>query len=263
MTGVEIDLCAQPPLDLMSDVERRYVQRFGEAPEDPGGWYDEYGWRRISRVFERLDKGGDLIDVGAGAGQFVNCAGLSGEFSSVTATDPTRFKKYIELSEQIQRFDYSIDDLQFADDSFDVVTCMEVLEHLPDEVFARALPELRRICRGQLIVTVPYCEPEPISRTHVRRFEDRDFARLFPYADFAVLRRPNKPWMLVEEWPNRPARRVALEVDGEILALESRVLEFKSQVHALESRKSLRIANWIGRRIRRALRTLRLRRVSW
>lgn len=45
-------------------------------------------------------------------------------------------------------------ELPYADAAFDVVLCMEVLEHLADPV--RALAELRRVCGGHLILTVPF-----------------------------------------------------------------------------------------------------------
>ena len=44
--------------------------------------------------------------------------------------------------------------LPFADQSVDVVTCLEVLEHL--EAPERAVTELARICRGRCIVSVPW-----------------------------------------------------------------------------------------------------------
>ena len=43
--------------------------------------------------------------------------------------------------------------LPFADGAFDTVTCMHTLEHSRN--LARALSELRRICRRQLILVVP------------------------------------------------------------------------------------------------------------
>lgn len=245
---VELPVRNSTPLPLMEEVERRYVEHFGADPENKGGWYEPDGWKRISRVFERMETGGKVLDVGTGAGQFVNCLALSKQFAEVTTIDPTRFDKYIELSDDIQRHDMSIADMAFATDSFDVVVCMEVLEHLPEEIFLPAIAELRRVCRGQLLMTVPYCEPEPISKTHVRRFEDPDFVALFPEADFAVLRRPRKPWMLIEEWPNRPARHTATTGTGD-LRRENGAL--RRQVSALRERRALRAADWAGRKARR------------
>lgn len=43
--------------------------------------------------------------------------------------------------------------LPFEDDSFDLVFCLEVLEHIPDP--GPALAELARVCRGDLVLSVP------------------------------------------------------------------------------------------------------------
>lgn len=43
--------------------------------------------------------------------------------------------------------------LTYADGSFDIVLCQQVLEHVPDPV--RAMGELRRVAGKQLVITVP------------------------------------------------------------------------------------------------------------
>jgi ubiquinone/menaquinone biosynthesis C-methylase UbiE len=196
--------------------------------------------------------GGDLLDVGTGAGQFINCVALSGCFRSATTTDPTTFNKYVELSEEIVRLNDSLADLPFDDGTFDTVVCMEVLEHLPEEIFHQAIAELRRVCRGQLVMTVPYREPEPISKTHVRRFEDDDLLRLFPSARFVILQRPNKPWVLVEEYPHGYAsnRHGAERQRADDLARENADLRMANQ--RLRNRKALRAADWLGHKYRAA-----------
>jgi hypothetical protein len=46
--------------------------------------------------------------------------------------------------------------LPFADGSYDVVTALDVIEHLPKEAGWTLLDELERVCRGHLIVLTPY-----------------------------------------------------------------------------------------------------------
>jgi len=98
----------------------------------------------------------------------------------------------------------SIGNLPYADREFDVVTCMETIEHLPDAIFERSVAHLRRVCRKQLIVTVPFRE-ETLSTGHLRRFDFADLQRLFPGGEITLLRRKGKKgapatfWAVVEE----------------------------------------------------------------
>jgi ubiquinone/menaquinone biosynthesis C-methylase UbiE len=50
----------------------------------------------------------------------------------------------------------SVVDLPFADRSFDVVGCFEVLEHLPGDLPRRALSELARVARQAVVLSVPH-----------------------------------------------------------------------------------------------------------
>ena len=49
----------------------------------------------------------------------------------------------------------ALQSLPFRDDSFDVVACFEVLEHLPFELFPEAMSELARVARRAIVISVP------------------------------------------------------------------------------------------------------------
>src|SRR5438132_684729 len=51
------------------------------------------------------------------------------------------------------------DDGLYGGGSFDVVTVLETLEHLPPEAVPAAVAELRRVCRGQVVATIPSFGP--------------------------------------------------------------------------------------------------------
>lgn len=51
--------------------------------------------------------------------------------------------------------------LPFRDAHFDVLTIFETLEHLPPEVIPAVLTELRRVCSGFVIATIPSFGPNP------------------------------------------------------------------------------------------------------
>ena len=54
----------------------------------------------------------------------------------------------------------SLLDLPFQNDTFDVVACYEVLEHLPFGNFPKALMEIRRISKYSTILSLPDVYPE-------------------------------------------------------------------------------------------------------
>ena len=67
-----------------------------------------------------------------------------------------------------------VETLPFADASFDLVTCLDVVEHTPDDV--RTLTELRRVTRpgGHVVVTVPAYQAlwshHDVVNLHYRRY---------------------------------------------------------------------------------------------
>ena len=95
-------------------------------------------------------------------------------------------------------------DLPFKDNAFDTVIASEVLEHLEVKDFPTGLSELRRVCRRQLILTVPF-EEDPIWHLnepggHRQSFGQSKVDRLFPSAAQAQIPRGGTSWiMLVEE----------------------------------------------------------------
>jgi 2-polyprenyl-3-methyl-5-hydroxy-6-metoxy-1,4-benzoquinol methylase len=260
---------SQYPMNtLVASVRSDYEARFGKPDGRPAGWYSPDDWHRVSYVADLLRPGGDSLDVGVGAGQFLNVLARSGKFRSVVGVDKTQYKKYIELEPNISTLKGSIAELQFEDKSFDVVTCMEVLEHIPSEVFLAGLAELRRVCRGQLIISVPFCEPEPISKFHVRRFEAADILELFPDASYTLLERPRMSWIMMEErydgtTPDTSEDWVAAagSTTSDHDDADSLIARLHAQVEALKNRKvgrvARRIRRGIGRRARRVRNKLR------
>jgi SAM-dependent methyltransferase len=251
-----------PVSALAASVRADYEAKFGEPPATPGGWFHPDDWHRVSYVAEVLRPGGDLLDVGAGAGQLLNMLARSGKFRSVVGIDKARFKKYTELEPNMSKLDGDIANLQFDDNSFDVVTCMEVLEHVPPEVFVAGLAELRRVCRGQLIMSLPFCESEPLSKTHLRRFEAADILETFPNASYTLLDRPRMPWMIMEERFDGTPPGTAGNGTTPIRSTtddprDATIARLRAELEALQNRKVVRAANLIGRNLRRLRSRLR------
>lgn len=180
-------------------VRAAYERVYGHDRKMPGS-YALRDWCRLSFALDQTIKGSSVLDVGSNRGQFPNMLAESRQYRRIVSIDVKLNPNFLPLhSDAIERLQMSVADQQFADKSFDVVTCFEVLEHLEPEVLLAGLRELRRVCKRQLLLSVPYAEPPPIFRGHRRRFVDADFEELFPKAKLTLLRGKRAQWMFIEE----------------------------------------------------------------
>ncbi len=166
---------------------------------------DDYA--RWSHVASTIPARGSLLDVGIGAGQFVNAMAARG-FDRIVGVDHRQHSKFVKLRDGFSVDLVDIASLPYRDGEFDVVTCMETIEHLPDGTFERGIDQLRRVCKERLIITVPFRE-EVLGKGHLRRFDIPDLVKLFPRGKLTLLARRNKHgatfWMMVDE-PQGDAR---------------------------------------------------------
>jgi len=91
-----------------------------------------------------------ILDVGSGGGEFVTA--LRNKGYDVVATDYSAAAMSLYGGERVLCSGAA---LPFADRSFDMVTCTEVLEHLDDKQLARALGEIARLARLYVLISVP------------------------------------------------------------------------------------------------------------
>lgn len=117
-------------------------------------WYR--GRRRVLRAeLDRLElpEHAALLDAGCGSGrtlvELARYGKVSGIDASPVAVEAAQSRGFADVRQG------SVEELPFADESFDVVTCLDVIEHTPDDV--RVLRELLRVTRpgGAAIITVP------------------------------------------------------------------------------------------------------------
>jgi SAM-dependent methyltransferase len=127
-----------------------------------------------------------ILDAGCGNGAFANAVR---ERYDVTALDiSAEALAHVETKSVLA----SIHDMPLDDRAFDLVVCLEVLEHLPHETFLGALSELQRVTRDAILVSVPYrenlehrmtrcpaCRCRFHPNRHVRRFDASSLSRLF------------------------------------------------------------------------------------
>jgi SAM-dependent methyltransferase len=124
------------------------------AVDEHHWWYR--GRRRIIRAeLGRLPLPGQarVLDAGCGSGRTLADLVAYGDVSGIElhedAAEVARSRGHGEV--RVGR----LEELPWADASFDLITCLDVIEHTPDD--RMALAELRRVCRpgGWLLVTVP------------------------------------------------------------------------------------------------------------
>jgi SAM-dependent methyltransferase len=158
------------------------------AYELPEIWHDEWfgpdDWTRVTSVAALVPADArTLLDAGCGNGLFLRAL-QQGErkFDRLAGADRSRAALAHVTVEHVAS---PIDRMPFRDGEFDVVTSLEVIEHLPVDVYPLALAELARIARKYVVVSVPYREdleeklstcPSCRARVnvdyHVRTFDD-------------------------------------------------------------------------------------------
>jgi len=135
--------------------------------------------KRLQVVFKQLLKGINLkgkkfLEVGCGLGYFSDMANKMG--AKVTAVDVG--KKLIERCHKsipkAKFFVASASNLPFKDESFNVVLCTEVIEHVENQ--SKVLTEIFRVLKqgGYLVITTPNRMFKPL-------FSLLTFLRIRPY----------------------------------------------------------------------------------
>jgi SAM-dependent methyltransferase len=166
-----------------------------DAPEEALRYYDQaelWGGAQLSamereRVAETLaaipDGVATVLDVGCGDGRLPNR--LVARHERVVGVDiAAEALRHVEAETHVA----PVTALPFADRSFELVLCTEVLEHLDDAELARALRELSRVAGRFVLLSVPFEEslgnaegrcPSCRATFHVFRHHQRfDAARL-------------------------------------------------------------------------------------
>jgi ubiquinone/menaquinone biosynthesis C-methylase UbiE len=117
---------------------------------------DERNFKRIKSTADLIPACvNSLLDVGCGNGVFLNWLLNQNINIELTGTDRSATAlKYVKT----KKVESDIIQLPFDDSSFDCVTCLEVIEHLPVTVYKKALAELVRVSRKFIIISVPFEE---------------------------------------------------------------------------------------------------------
>jgi SAM-dependent methyltransferase len=176
-------------------VVRRLVERF---------------LRRVASLVE-ADRPGRILEVGCGEAvvlQYLAERVRSARFVGVEL-DPAALARGRARCPQVPLLQGDVYDLPFARGTYDLVICLEVLEHLAEP--ARALREIRRVSRAACLVSVPH---EPFFRLgnllrgknvgrlgnpsdHVQHWGARDFGAFCAQHLAVRITTTSFPWLLV------------------------------------------------------------------
>lgn len=133
-----------------------------------------------------------ILDVGCGNGAFLNS--LPDKYQAIGLDFSRKALKYVNTKVILG----NVATLPFKSRSIDLVTCLEVLEHLPYELFKKAISEIQRVSKKYIIISVPNnedikggfvtcpecgCEFSP--HRHLRSFSMNSMSMLF--SEFKLL----------------------------------------------------------------------------
>lgn len=161
------------------------------AAEDDHWWYR--GRRRIvNEIVSQLDhpRPAHVLDAGCGTGR--NLVDLI-DLGPVAGIEPHR--EYVEIARSRGLDDVHhgvVEDLPFESECFDLITCLDVIEHVSDD--RAGFAELRRVLRpdGHLLVTVPayrwLWSHHDVINHHYRRYNHRELIATAASAGWRPLR---------------------------------------------------------------------------
>jgi len=121
-----------------------------------------------------------ILDVGCNVGLALKLAselGIKKLYGiDINALAIEQARENLKGIDQVELYHDSADKLPFADKSVDVVTCTEVIEHIPFDLRPHLIAEIHRVLadNGKLIITVP-------ARGIFHFLDPANFRLMFPY----------------------------------------------------------------------------------
>jgi len=106
-------------------------------------FYDSFVWDARIQNIKKYSKKGNILDVGSSFGGFLSRAKQAG--FDVYGVEVSKYSSEYAKNKGIETFCGSYLDNQYPDNFFDVITLIEVIEHLekPKEVFQKLFRQLR------------------------------------------------------------------------------------------------------------------------
>lgn len=163
---------------------------------------DENENLRISKTRELIPSDvKNIIDVGCGNGFFLKTLEAL-KLYSLFGIEPSKSAINHNLS-SLKIDQGKIENINFQDNFFDLVTCLEVIEHLQYNTYERGLLELERISNKYIMISVPfqenrnhvvcpYCDCYFNGTTHLKSFDENKLFNLFQNSTLINLQKVGK-----------------------------------------------------------------------
>lgn len=160
---------------------------------------DSSNMERFEKTFRIIPKHvSTLVDVGCGNGVFLNSLISKNVFKRLVGVDRSSIALSFVQTEKCQS---DISSLPFHDNTFDCVTCLEVLEHIPYALYPKSISELARLSSKYIVVSVPfnedlseafnkcpYCSSCFNKELHLRSYSEEDVNLLFKDIGFKCVK---------------------------------------------------------------------------
>jgi 2-polyprenyl-3-methyl-5-hydroxy-6-metoxy-1,4-benzoquinol methylase len=166
---MEGGICIADLNQLSAIYDRDYYEAGGQ-----GSSYHGYTWDRLSTYFKATArhicehfKPGTLLDVGCAKGYLVKAlVDLGVDACGMDASAYAIENAPADVSERLVQG--VVQALPYKDAAFDVVTAMDILEHIPEDEAATVCRELLRVSRGLVVTNILTLEiPDYTDRTHI------------------------------------------------------------------------------------------------
>ncbi len=194
---------------------------------------------QIKKTILKFKKNGELLDIGAGTGAFVN---FMKDTFKTTGVELGSAAREFACSKSLNVIAAPIEKLPFPDQQFDVVTIIDVLEHLTNP--RQALDEIYRVLKveGLLYIKVPNYKIQAFKQSflnylqlssegimgnyvHINHFNPRSLQEISKISGFEVLDNgfsDSEMWNL--KWKEAPhsylyriSRNILIKLTNEIL----------------------------------------------
>lgn len=142
------------------------------APKELNRLYDQWERQALAGVLTRTLKGKQVLDIGAGVGRISIMLAKAG--AEIVAVDISkemlkRLKRNAaksNVSSRITTLQESSHEIPIQDRSFDIVTCLGLLEHLPEDIRAATVLEATRLVKrsGRIFMVVNNTENPLLSK---------------------------------------------------------------------------------------------------